>query len=74
MEEVFGVVDRFTAGNPGYVELSDRAIRSWAIAGGLESKEEGCPDDLDFSFGVPRLVSRMRLRSPNCCAKTVVLD
>ena len=32
--------------------MSDRAIRSWAIAGGLESKEEGCPDDLEFSCGV----------------------
>ena len=38
---VFDFVDRFMEDNPGYVELSDRAFRSWAIAGGVESKEEG---------------------------------
>ena len=35
--------------------MSDRAIRSWAIASGLESEEEGCRDDLEFSFGVSAL-------------------
>uniref|UniRef100_A0A7S1EZW4 B30.2/SPRY domain-containing protein n=1 Tax=Noctiluca scintillans TaxID=2966 RepID=A0A7S1EZW4_NOCSC len=52
---VFDFVDRFMEDNPGYVELSDRALRSWAIASGLESKEEGCRDDPEFSFGVPAL-------------------
>ena len=50
---VFDLVDRFMEENPGYVELSDRAVRSWTIASGLESKEEGCRDDLEFSSGVP---------------------
>ena len=38
-EGVSGVVDRFTAGNPGFVELSERAFRSSAIASGLEDHE-----------------------------------
>ena len=45
--------------NPGYVELSDRVIRSWASASGVESKEEGCRGGLEFSFGVLRLLACM---------------
>ena len=32
--------------------MSDRAIRSLAIASCVESEEEGCRDDLEFFFGV----------------------
>ena len=52
---VLDSVDRFMEVFAGYVELSDRAIRFGAPAYGLESKEQGCRDDTEFSFGVPAL-------------------
>ena len=57
---VFDFVDRFMVKNPGYVDLSDRAFRSWAIASGVESKEEGCRDDLEISFEVPALAKSVK--------------
>jgi hypothetical protein len=77
---VFDFVDRFMEDNPGYVELSDRAIRSWATASGLKSKEEGCRDDPDFSFGVPALDEKLirpmlktlaKLNNRSCVATSI---
>lgn len=57
-EGTFDWIDEFLAQNPGYVELSDRALQNWAASSGLPKPRGGfgaSNDKPSFSYGVPSM-------------------